>query len=251
MARILVVDDENNIRMMVRLALQHVGHQVETAADGAEGLDKFGNGSNYDLVLLDQRMPGLEGLDVLKQMRFHYPQAKIIMATAFGTIDLAVDAMKSGATDFLRKPFTAETLRGAVQTALKEKDSSPNPQQPTTNTRSGVTFGSTTINGFRIEFKAGSGEYSGGGFRQVFTVRSPSGETMACTVILPSYITELVKAHADREQMPGNDRFWQALCEEALANHLWQNAELPAGAQMRVEELSTGLRRFVDTVMAA
>ena len=64
MARILIVDDENNIRMMVRLALQHVGHTVETAADGAEGLQKFGNGSNFDLVLLDQRMPGLEGLDV-------------------------------------------------------------------------------------------------------------------------------------------------------------------------------------------
>ena len=119
MARILIVDDENNIRMMVRLALQHVGHTVETAADGTEGLQKFGSGSSFDLVLLDQRMPGMEGLDVLKQMRYQHPAAKIIMATAFGTIDLAVDAMKSGATDFLRKPFTAETLRGAVQTASK------------------------------------------------------------------------------------------------------------------------------------
>ena len=82
-------------------------------------------------------------------------------------------------------------------------------------------------------------------------MRSPGGENSACTVDLPSYVTELVKAHADREQMPGNDRFWQALCEEALANHLWQNAELPANSQMRIEELSTGLRRFVDTVMAA
>lgn len=251
MARILIVDDENNIRMMVRLALQHVGHTVETAADGTEGLQKYGNGSNFDLVLLDQRMPGLEGLDVLKQMRYQHPSAKIIMATAFGTIDLAVDAMKSGATDFLRKPFTAETLRGAVQTALNETTLTPNTEHPTPTTRSGVTFGSTTINGFRIEFKAGSGERVGGGFRQVFTVRSPGGENAACTVELPSYVTELVKAHADREQMPGNDRFWQALCEEALANHLWQNAELPANAQMRIEELSTGLRRFVDTVMAA
>ncbi len=132
MARILIVDDENNIRMMVRLALQHVGHTVETAADGTEGLQKFGNGSNFDLVLLDQRMPGLEGLDVLKQMRYQHPTAKIIMATAFGTIDLAVDAMKSGATDFLRKPFTAETLRGAVQSALKDNAfQRPTPQHPT------------------------------------------------------------------------------------------------------------------------
>ena len=56
-------------------------------------------------------------------------------------------------------------------------------------------------------------------------------------MILPCYVTELVKAHADWEQMPGGDRFWQALCEEALANYLWQNAEFPAGSQMRIEEL--------------
>ena len=251
MARILIVDDENNIRMMVRLALQHVGHTVETASDGPEGLQKFGNGSNYDLILLDQRMPGMEGLDVLKQMRYQHPSAKIIMATAFGTIDLAVDAMKSGATDFLRKPFTAETLRGAVQSALSESSPTPNTEHQTPTARSGVTFGSTTINGFRIEFKAGSGQSVGGGFRQVFTVRSPGGENADCAVELPGYVMELVKAHADCEKLPGNDRFWQALCEEALANHLWQNADLPANGQLRIEDLTTGLRRFVDTVMAA
>ena len=55
-ATILVVDDENNIRMMMRLALQHVGYSVDTASDGPEGLDKFGDGADYDLVLLDQRI---------------------------------------------------------------------------------------------------------------------------------------------------------------------------------------------------
>ena len=66
-------------------------------------------------MLLDQRMPGMDGLEVLREIRKRDPQARVIMATAFGTIDLAVEAMKSGATDFLRKPFTAETLRGAVR----------------------------------------------------------------------------------------------------------------------------------------
>src|SRR5438034_8537810 len=104
MARILVIDDEHNIRTMIRLALQHVGHTVETAADGLEGLEKFGNGTAWDLTLLDQRMPGMEGLEVLREIRQRDSQAQVVMITAFGTIDLAVEAMKSGATDFLRKP---------------------------------------------------------------------------------------------------------------------------------------------------
>ena len=242
MARILVVDDENNIRMMMRLALQHVGHTVETAADGHEGLDKFGEGGAYDLVLLDQRMPGLEGLEVLKQMRYYDPGARIIMATAFGTIDLAVDAMKAGATDFLRKPFAAETLRDAVQSALRLPGQMPS---------IGVTFGSTTINGYRIEFQLNDAEHTQAGFQQVFTIYSADGQAVRCAVVLPGYVAELVRAHADRDEMPGGDRFWQALCEEALANYLWQQANFPPSGQLRIEELSTGLRRFVDVVLAA
>jgi DNA-binding response OmpR family regulator len=244
MARILVIDDELNIRLMIRLALQHVGHTVELASDGPEGLDRFGDGQPWDLVLLDQRMPGMEGLEVLSEMRRVDPAAKIIMITAFGTIDLAVDAMKAGATDFLRKPFTAEALRGAVQAALQAGDASA-------SMASGITFGSTTINGYRIEFQVGSGQHTANDFRQEFTIISPTGQKETCVVILPSYIAELVKAHTDREQLPGGDRFWQALCEEALANYLWQNAEFPADGQLRIEELTTGLRRYVDTVLAA
>ena len=252
MGRILVVDDENNIRMMVRLALQHVGHQVEVAADGVEGLNKFGDGRGYDLVLLDQRMPGMEGIDVLRQMRHYDPHARIIMATAFGTIDLAVEAMKLGANDFLRKPFTAETLRGAVQTALGEAPAGAAGASPAAPAPGGgVTFGSTTINGYRIEFQTGTSQRTNGDFSQKFTVRTPTGQTQSCVVTLPSYVVELVKAHADREQLPGGDRFWQAVCEEALANYLWQNADFPAGGALRVEELTTGLRRFVDAVLTA
>ena len=241
MARILVVDDENNIRMMVRLALQHVGHTVTTAADGSEALEKFDDGSGFDLVLLDQRMPGMEGLDVLREMRHRDSHAQIVMATAFGTIDLAVEAMKCGATDFLRKPFTTEVLLGAVHSTLAD----PVPPER----KRGITFGSTTINSFRIEFQAGTGLHAAGEFRQTFTVRSPVGAAEDCDVILPGYVMELVKAHTDLEHMPGGDRFWQALCEEALANYLWQHAEFPPGGEMRVEDFSTGLRRFVDVVL--
>jgi hypothetical protein len=116
---------------------------------------------------------------------------------------------------------------------------------------SGVTFGATTINGYRIEFQAGTGQKTAAGFQQVFTIRAPGGESQSCTVTLPGYVMELVRAHTDLEQMPGGDRFWQALCEEALANYLWQQAEFPTGGTLRVEDFSTGLRRFVDAVLTA
>src|SRR5258708_12625038 len=124
MAHILVIEDEGNIRTMIRLALQHVGHDVDTAADGAEGLSKFGNGEGCDLVLLDQRMPGMEGIEVLREMRRRDPDAKITLITAFGTIELAEEAMAAGATDFLRKPFTAGILRRGVHSPLS-KGTSP------------------------------------------------------------------------------------------------------------------------------
>src|SRR5579862_2615392 len=103
---------------MIRLALQHVGYQVEAASDGEEGLRKFGDGEGWDLVLLDQRMPGMTGIEVQKVIRKRSSKTKLIMITAFGTIDLAAEAIQAGAMDFLRKPFTADTLRGAIQSAI-------------------------------------------------------------------------------------------------------------------------------------
>lgn len=248
MANILVIDDESNIRTMVRLALQHVGHKVELAADGYEGLEKFGNGSGWDLVLLDHRMPGLEGLDVLKQIRYQCPAMRAIMITAFGTVDLAVDVMKAGAVDFLRKPFTTETLRGAVTMALQEPDSVE--QQASGSETAGPTFGMSTINGYRIESRPVSGVNLNDDIGFDFTIRSPSNETQMCTVVLPCYVAELVKAYTDREQMPGGSRFWQALCEEALANFLWQNAMFPPERLIKVDELTPGLKRWTDAVLS-
>ncbi len=250
MAHILVIDDEPNIRKMVRLALQHDGHLVDVAADGQEGLDLFCSGEQWDLVLLDQRMPGLEGIDILRQIRYHDPDAPIIMITAVGTIDLAVEAMKAGAKDFLRKPFTTETLRGAVQAALKEGIAKSSDATTAAAGTPPVTFGMTTINGFRTEFHPGASLRMGNDLAFAFTVRSPQGEKKQCTVVLSPVVVELVKAHADRETFPGGSRFWQALCEEALANSIFQNADFPPKGLLRVDELSPGLRRFVDEVLS-
>ncbi len=245
MARVLVIDDENNIRLMVRIALKAAGHEAETAADGIEGLAKFATGSDWDVVLLDQRMPGMDGLQVLAEMRKRNSLARVVMITAFGTIDLAAAAMKAGATDFLRKPFTTEALRGAVQAALE------NPQTATSRdegARPSAPLSAASINGFRITSSNGAERESGGAIRHCFWVRGPQGEAR-CEVVLPGYFIELVKAHADCENVPDAEHFWLWLCEEALANHLWQNAEVPPDGKLQVDELTTGLRRWIDAVL--
>ena len=253
MARILVIDDESNIRLMVRIALQAVGHQVETASDGLEGLMKFGSGTDWDLVLLDQRMPGIQGLEVLEEMRRIDPRARVMMITAFGTIDLAAAAIQAGAADFLRKPFTTDVLRGAVQSALDGVSPSPEREETRQIAPAYAPLNTASINGFRIASSNGMGvegeaAESGGAVRHSFIVRGPDGDNR-CEVLLPGYFVELVKAHADCDRIPDAEYFWLWLCEEALANHLWQNAEVPPNGHLQVDELTTGLRRWVDAVL--
>lgn len=249
MARILIIDDENNIRLMLRLALQAAGHDADTAGDGLEGLEKFGpTGAGWDLVLLDQRMPGLE---VLREMRGRAPHSRIILITAFGTIDLAADALRAGATDFLRKPFTVETLRGSVGAALEggRARASASGAPSDTAAKFAVDLDQANINGFRLASSPGVTWHKDGSVEDAFSVTNAAGETHACRVTLPAYLVELVKLHADRETLPGGASFWQALCGEALANHLWQHAEFPPGDALRVEDLTSGLRHWLDAVL--
>lgn len=248
MAHILVVDDESNIRMMLKLALQHVGHTVETAADGYEGLERFGpEGTGWDLILLDQRMPGIEGLEVLREMRTRRPDTRVILITAFGTFDLAEEAIRAGASDFLRKPFTIEILRGAVDAALQNSSTPvvrttlPTPQW----------YDRAGINGYRIASEPGVARRNNGSIEDTFTVAGPDGASRTVRVSLPPYTVELIKAHADREELPGGDSFYQALCGEALANYLWQHSETPGGDSLQVEDLTSGLRHWIDAVLVA
>lgn len=241
MARLLVIDDENNIRLMVRLALQAAQHEVETASDGLEGLDKFAQGA-FDLVLLDQRMPGMDGLEVLREMRRRDSTARVIMITAFGTIDLATEAIQSGAVDFLRKPFTTDVLRAAVEAALRH--SAP---IPSTDNAPRASFKNASINGFRIHSSTRSAVREA---QKTCAFEITNGDTTStCDVVLPPYFVELVKAHADCDNLPDPEHFWCWLCEESLANYLWQNAETPPNNSLQVTELTTSLRRWIDAVL--
>jgi FixJ family two-component response regulator len=245
MARILVIDDEGNIRKMIGLALKQAGHVVDAAPDGRLGLNMYENGDEYDLVLLDQRMPEMDGIEVLHEMRRRNPGARVIMITAFGTIDLAVDAMRSGAADFLRKPFTVDTLRGAVQSALNIRYE---PEAEHKEDLGGLAFGLTTLNGYHIESKLEPALVTDE-LTYSFAVRNPTGEVRQCGVSLAAEVLDAVKAHVGAEEMPGGDRFWHALAEHVLADYLWQNADFPPDDKLHAKEFSTALRSWVDAVV--
>jgi CheY-like chemotaxis protein len=255
-ARILIVDDEEHIRETMQFALDAVGYKTETAANGTEGLEKFGAGSDWDLVLLDQRMPEMEGLEVLHRMRERDPAARVIMVTAYGTIDLAIDAMKSGAVDFLRKPFTPDVLRGAVKVALdhprqpvKEEDltltrllpSDARPSQPL------ILF--RTLNGYKywpVHLPAGEEETEALRLRRAFEVKAPSGEISRCVVELTTCVRELVRLETNSDYPPAHE-LWDLVCKGALADYLWTHAQMPP-ATLTVYELSRKQLEVVRSV---
>jgi DNA-binding NtrC family response regulator len=117
MAKILVVDDEELIRELAVETLQRMGMQCTGASDGPKGLELLGQ-LQPDLVISDYKMPGMTGLEFLREVQRKNPKQPFMMMTAYGTIDTAVDAMKQGAMDFIEKPFQPEILEMAVQRIL-------------------------------------------------------------------------------------------------------------------------------------
>jgi DNA-binding NtrC family response regulator len=118
MATILIVDDEEKIRRILGLMLRDQGHQVEEAGAGEEALAACGE-LHPDLVLLDLKLPGVDGLETLARVKESQPQASVIMMTAFGTINSAVEAMRRGAYDYVTKPFDNDALLLVVERALE------------------------------------------------------------------------------------------------------------------------------------
>ena len=115
--RILVVDDEAKMRRLLEITLQAMGHAAVQAADGIEALGLLA-AEPYDLVLSDMRMPGLDGLGLLRNMRERGLETPVVMLTAHGTVESAVEAMKLGAVDYILRPFEMSTVELAVTRAL-------------------------------------------------------------------------------------------------------------------------------------
>jgi DNA-binding NtrC family response regulator len=109
MKKILIVDDEENIRLILEHVFTDAGYRVETAADGLQALEKMKR-FRPEIVLLDKNMPRMDGLETLRQIRLRHPAAVVVMITAHGDVASTVEAMKQGAYDFIEKPFDNDKM---------------------------------------------------------------------------------------------------------------------------------------------
>lgn len=116
--KILIIDDDPSLRRVLEYNLQEAGYEVTAAASGADGLRLFADNS-CPLVITDMKMPGMDGMEVLRTIRQLSPQTLVIIITAFGTVDIAVEAMKSGAYDYITKPFNRDELLLTVAKSLQ------------------------------------------------------------------------------------------------------------------------------------
>jgi len=120
MAKILIVDDQRNMRTTLAMMLRGTGYEVDEAADGEQGADRGATGA-YDVVLTDLRMGTKDGIDVLRSTKDTHPLTEVIVMTAYGTIESAVEAMRLGAFDYIQKPFTEQELLVKVAKALDNR----------------------------------------------------------------------------------------------------------------------------------
>jgi CheY-like chemotaxis protein len=228
--RILIIEDEPAIRRLMAMALEPTGYDVAAAEDGPLGLARFGTGAGWDAVLLDQRMPGMEGLEVLRRIRAITTTVPVIMVTAYPSIDLAVDAMKIGACDFIRKPATPEVLRAAIDAATRPRRAAA-PEPPA---RVSTEIETMTLNGFRVlHLPSALDDYT-----HKFRVMHGADEAgTQFTVTIEPAAVERLKEFTGERHTPGGS-FWASRAEDLLAAVLWAEGRLPPQGSLTVKDFS-------------
>lgn len=117
--RILVIDDEPDMLMLLRMMIEeNTDHEVETTNNPSEGIKLFSE-KDYDLVITDLKMPGLDGIELFDEFQEIKPDIPMVMITAYGSIETADEAMKKGIADFITKPFRKDTILFTINRVLE------------------------------------------------------------------------------------------------------------------------------------
>ena len=234
--RILIIDDEEHIRRMMRLTLEAAGYEVGEAQDGAAGTKLFGDGSTWSVVVLDQRMPGMDGLETLRELKKQNRRARVVMATAYASIELAVDAMKLGATDFVRKPMTPEVLRNAIAAALLKSAGETvvrGTSAAAVPTREPL-IQTITMNGFTIVDDTETPNLDH--HQRRFLVITPFGEKYEVVVEIQDEPIDYVRRVTGRFLSPENS-FWTAQARLLLSDYLWNEGKVPTMHRLLMKSL--------------
>ena len=218
--RVLVVDDEENIRQMSRLTLESAGYEVGEAASGMECFAILGGDPAWDVVLLDQKMPVLMGTDVLRRLKVLIPQARVIIMTAFASVELAVEAMKLGAVDFVRKPMTPEILRNAVAGALAASRMQDAHEEQKTFTMNGFTI----LSPQNIKEDALNERH--------FMVKRPDGSEQEVVVEIAEEAIRGVESSGFTISL--DDPFWTQEAEHFLSDFIWNDGNVPGTGKLKL-----------------
>ena len=120
MAQLLLIEDEKNVASFISQGLQEEGHEIKWVDNGLKGLETASQGG-YDLILLDVRLPFMDGFEVAHQLRIHDPDVPILMLTALNAVEHRVQGLRAGADDYLAKPFAFEELSARIDALLRRK----------------------------------------------------------------------------------------------------------------------------------
>jgi len=225
--RVLIIDDEENIRQMLRLTLETADYEVGEAGDGMEAFAILGGEPAWNVILLDQRLPVMEGTEVLRRIKVLAPQARVVMMTAFASVELAVQAMKLGATDFLRKPLTPEMVRNSVTVALKSAQVKEHEE---------ADMRSVTMNGFTI---LSSGDIADQPNERRFTVRKPNGRDQEVVVEIT------LEARESAERMMGgatvDEGVFTSQAEIFLSDFIWNDGDVPHNGRLVLKRIDRNL----------
>lgn len=222
--RVLIIDDEENIRQMIRLTLEAAAYEVAEARDGIEAFAILGGDPAWNVVLLDQRLPLMEGTEVLRRIKVLAPSARVVMMTAFASVELAVEAMKLGATDFLRKPMTPEVVRNSVAAALAKVS------EPEASRRDQAHTRTVTMNGFTILRGSNDTRALPHPNERRFLVRKPDGRQQEVVVEISEESLQQAEQVTRGETI--ERAFWTSQAESFLRDFIWNDGDVPVAGKL-------------------
>ena len=230
---ILVVDDEEIMRDILETLLKGEGYSVRLASSGEEGVELAKN-VPFDAAIIDVMMPGMDGMQTLEALKKLDDELAVIMVTAFASVELAVEAMKLGAVDFVRKTMTPEILRNAVAGAL----GAPQKQRALEARK---TF---TMNGFAI---VRASDLSGGAPNERrFVVRRPDGSEQEVVIEIGEEAIRGVESSGITISL--DDPFWTQEAEHFLSDFIWNDGNVPGTGKLKLRGVeATDLADFTKT----